>query len=433
MLLLSTYRLTKSELPIITDNYQILHFDEYPILFIGTNKYGNKLIGSLADDDEDNNVFSYFTVILDDETYNAFLNKQITYRDIILNSDEIYIVQKDINGNILSKCVTEKSLIPSEYIPLENSYMPEFSFQEGQLNFSFSLKGKLADLHKAIVEDINIITEKIYVFLQEGLEVINHLNLDPVIYSQPSSTGSYRLNFDIEFRNIHSNNLFNLNLNKVTSFVQEFLTYLNSINTLEELIHNKDTDTFKDLFKKLEDISLNNFKEKSSISRDFLNDQIYKSTYKLYNVSEYLKDANSFDRIEFGNRNVDGNFKTLGFIYDNKHYIRHHEVMNKYIAFPDETFIDSNPQDYRILVYRINKETGKGAARLYLDDSEKYQKINLIILNNHNDLANTIFTQSLDENKVVTVKGKATIIDGVYRKLVCDLTNPPLSLFDQNS
>ena len=61
-------------LPVITDNYRVLHFDEYPILFSGTNKYGNKLLSSLSSEEDD--IFRYFTIVLDDKQYSDFINRK---------------------------------------------------------------------------------------------------------------------------------------------------------------------------------------------------------------------------------------------------------------------------------------------------------------------------------------------------------------------
>jgi hypothetical protein len=43
----------KSDLPVITDDYQTLLFDDEPIVYCGTNRFGNRVIGSLAEEDDE--------------------------------------------------------------------------------------------------------------------------------------------------------------------------------------------------------------------------------------------------------------------------------------------------------------------------------------------------------------------------------------------
>ena len=77
MFKINTNNRTTSDLARIADNYEVLHFDEYPILFIGSNKYHNKIIGSLVCEDEDSGeVFRYFYSIITDRTYFQFINQK---------------------------------------------------------------------------------------------------------------------------------------------------------------------------------------------------------------------------------------------------------------------------------------------------------------------------------------------------------------------
>lgn len=81
---------------------------------------------------------------------------------------------------------------------------------------------------------------------------------------------------------------------------------------------------------------------------------------------------------------------------------------------------DETQQSYRILVYSLNRETGNGRARLYFEEENFYRTI-LHIHRADNELSNSVFTKSLDEDKVVEVKGIATKINGIYTKLDCYL------------
>jgi len=415
-----------SDLPVITDNYRILHFDEYPILFTGTNKYGNKLLGSFVNEDEDNDLFRYFVIILDDKQFSNYFNKLVSYRDLILNVNEVFIIDRDINDDVVKKYLVPLQYLPQDYLPLSNSFIPDIHLVSNALSFSFSLKGKLADLHKALVNDINNINLKIYNYLEESLHALSMFNVSPKVYSQPSQLGSYRLNFDIEFQKESQESLFAIDKQKVAKFINGYLNYVAYAFPNEEngFLANEPENSkqFLALKNSFEDIVTSAQLTPISTTSDILVDSINSSAEKLSDVTEYLKSNNSFTSIEVGRINDNGIFSAIGYLAtDYKDAIEFKLLPNEEVFVDDEITSDETPQPYRILVFRINSETGKGGARLYYDETEDYYKIQLNIYKNDGDLSNSIFTKSLNENKVVDVTGIGTIINGVYKKLDCYL------------
>ncbi|MCX3264803.1 hypothetical protein [Pedobacter agri] len=414
-----------SDLPIITDNYQILHFDEYPILFTGTNRYGNKLLGSFVSEDEDNDIFRYFVIIVDDRQFSSYFAKAISYRDLIKSSKEIFVIDRDINDKVLHKYLLSTEYIPSDYLPLPNSFIPDTFLALDELSFSFSLRGKLADFHKALVNDVNNINLKIYNYLEESLHALSMFNIFPRIYSQPSQIGSYRLNFDIEFEAKEQITLFAIDKKKVAEFLNGYLNYVAYDFPNEEdgfLVKQPENSAqFRTLKRSFEDIITSAHLAPISTVSDILVDSINNSAEKLSNVTEFLKSNNSFDTIEVGKLSDAGKFSTIGYLSTNYK----DEIESKLL--PEEVFLETSvvimdeaPKPYRILVFRINSETGRGGARLYYNnETEEYSKVALIIYKNEGDYSNSTFTKSLNENKVVDVVGIATQINGVYKKLEC--------------
>lgn len=411
-----------SDLPVITDNYEVLHYDEYPILFTGTNKYGNKLLGSFSYEDDENNLFRYFVIILGDRQFSDFYSRKISYRDLILESKEIFIVDKDINDKIIDRFLIPLNSIPADYLPLESSFIPENKTVSNSLSFTFSLKGKLADMHKALVSDINNINQKIYGYLEESLEALNVFDLQPKVYSQPSQIGSYRLNFDIEFQK-EQTSLFPIDQKKITEFINGYLNYVAYIlpNESDAFLekYTEDSRNFIALKNSFEEIFRSSSLEPISTISDILIDNINSSAEKLSEVTEYLKYNNSFNAIEVGKISDTGNFTTVGYLIEDYKISVESKLLSQEELLSDEILSDNQPKLYRILVFRINRETGKGGARLYFNDSEDFHKIQLNIVKEDNDLSNSTFTMSLNENKVVTVKGVATSINGIYKKLEC--------------
>ncbi|WP_025144513.1 hypothetical protein [Pedobacter jeongneungensis] len=417
------YRI-KTSLPVITGNYKILHYDEFPILFSGTNNYGNKLIGSYSYEDDETDLFRYFLIIVSDKQYVDFYNGKISYRSLIETNESLFIIDKDINDHIIDTFHVPLESIPADYLPHIKSFIPLQKQTQNNLNFAFSLKGKLADLHKAKVNDINNVNERIYNYLQDSLETLNVFQLNPIVYSQPSQAASYRLNFDIEFKQEQQMSMFPIDKKKVGEFLQTYLNYI-SYSLPEEddgfLEDNPEKSKgFSDLKSKYEEIFTSYNTEPLSAVSDILVENISSSAEKLSEVTEYLKSNNSFDSILLGYTDDNGGFSTIGYlIEDYKALIDSKILHNEEELYIENIIVDPTPQSYRILVYDMNTETGKGRARLYPDDTEDYYRVKLHVYTVGDSLSNSIFTKSLNESKVVNVEGIGTRINGVFKKLEC--------------
>jgi hypothetical protein len=417
-----------SHLPVITENLNILHFDEFPILFSGTNKYGNKLIGSFSYEDYDNDVFRYFVLIVEDSQFVDFHQGEKSYLNIIEESDEIFIVDKDFEGRVLSSFQVPTSWIPLEYLPERDSFIPEVKRASPLFQFSFSLKGKLANLHRALVKDINDVNERISLYLEESLSIITQFNLKPKVYSRPSQVGSYRLNFNIEIQKEIQPTFFPVNHQLLGVFFNEYLNYvLNSLpHEPEDLFfHGIHTDKFEALMEQLTSIYNNaNLKPSEQLSYLLARD-INNSAIKLIEVSEFLKDNESFNMIETGRIDKSGMFTATGLLQESYKDLVYSKVntaeQKTYLIAAPEKQVDEAEQSYRILVYKLNVYTGKGLARLYQDETETFRNVTLHILSNGKNISNSIFTNSINEEKVIEVKGRATKTDGVYTKLDCSL------------
>jgi len=121
------YKIANSnDLPFITQNYTILHFDEFPILFTGSNDDGDKIIGSLLYEDTETDTFRYTHAIVKDLDLKKFLRRQISYRALIATAKVIFVIDKDINDNILSMYCIGYDKLPEDYLPLDSAYCPQF-------------------------------------------------------------------------------------------------------------------------------------------------------------------------------------------------------------------------------------------------------------------------------------------------------------------
>ncbi|WP_423148626.1 hypothetical protein [Rubrolithibacter danxiaensis] len=421
----NTY-LRQSSLPVITDNYKVLHFDEYPILFSGTNRFGNKLLGSLAYEDVDNDVFRYFVIIVDDKQNSSFFNKSVSYLQLIKESQEMFIIDKDINDKVLAMYNVPLDIVPPDYLPLQNSFIPAKNVVSKSLSFSFSLKGKLADMHKALVNDVNSVNNRIYSYLNESIETLRNLGLEPQVFSQPSEVGSYKLNFDVEFGFEKQLRMFPINPDIIGHFLNNYLQYVSQVLPSEndEFLSNlpEQSKNFQNLQKSLIGVyETANVKPSAALS-DMLVDSINISANKLSEVTEYLKISQSFNAIEIGNYDDNGDFLSIGYLDSNyKSSVSSKLLAEEKEVSTNDIIADESPQNYRILVYKLNIDTGNGGARIYEDNTEKFTKIKLTISKGDKDLSFSVFTKSLNEDIVVDVKGIAIKINGTIKELKCYL------------
>ena len=116
---------SRSKLPLIVSDFDILLFDDEPILFTGKNEKGDYIIGTSIEDDDDRKIQWYFHTVVDEAVYRKFIDRQITYLNILKNSDRIFIIGKAYDNSFVKIYYINFADIPSDYLPLENSYCPE--------------------------------------------------------------------------------------------------------------------------------------------------------------------------------------------------------------------------------------------------------------------------------------------------------------------
>ena len=110
----------------IATSYTVLHFDEYPILFIGRNSVADLVIGSFLCEDDDNDL-NFFSSIVHLNTLLFFLYGKISYRDVLRNAIEIASVTKNLSGKILQTSPIQFEDIDEELLPLPESFCPKLS------------------------------------------------------------------------------------------------------------------------------------------------------------------------------------------------------------------------------------------------------------------------------------------------------------------
>ncbi|MDQ1266229.1 MAG: hypothetical protein QG635_1381 [Bacteroidota bacterium] len=145
---LDNNKIIKTDLPIITHNRVNILEEDLPILFYGNNRYGNIILGSIINEDISNNDYFFFHLIIDIETFYNYLNKKISYYQILENSDTIFIIKQKYNGDIGDIYAYSFNCIPQEYLPFRDTFCPDY--EPYKLNNVINVQINIADLYKKL-------------------------------------------------------------------------------------------------------------------------------------------------------------------------------------------------------------------------------------------------------------------------------------------
>lgn len=111
------------EAQIVKDFNELDNYDGYPLIYLGKNSQDTHLIGSLVDVNYESNKATYLHTPITEEQYKKYyIDKEITYRDILLNAKKIYVIEVSDTEEIVYS--TSGKELPSEYMPREGSYCP---------------------------------------------------------------------------------------------------------------------------------------------------------------------------------------------------------------------------------------------------------------------------------------------------------------------
>ena len=415
---------------IYRDYTELIKMDA-PILYSGKNRYNGKVIGSIAFDDDDNDQYYFFQTPVEEDDYFAFLNKKVTLRQLYNKQKYILELVRKYNNEIVSTTIKELAEVNQDLLPREDSYCPDV-IVPNSTNFGFALKGKLAESHKALVGDINVVQQKILEALQESVSLVqSSLPFDAKIYLQPSEVSSFRINFDVEFEEIQTASkqfalvFYKVSKQKLLDFYYDYIDYvLRKLPQGEEnLMGNTDASpAFQKVKEKLSDL----YREvdfRVNVE-EYLVNAISHTAAKVAKVTAVFKDNNSFSRIVL-NKNIAGANFEYGDLTES--YL---ENIQEKILLPEdddtttvvnEITTDDVDKPYRILVTHFG-ETGVGRAKLFTDASENFYRIRLKVnIPEGQSATHSKFTNSLHEPKVIDVMGKMKWVNDKYDTLTCDL------------
>jgi hypothetical protein len=404
-----------SDIPVITDNYEVLHFDEYPILFIGTNNYGNKIIGSLLCEDEDTDTFRYLQIQVTDKLFKDFLGKKTSYKNIILQSKAIFIVDKDINDRVLSTYYLPFSEIPNDYLPLPTAFCPDINFKFG-FEFGISLKGSLADVHEAMIKAAYSVTNSVAGLIEEALDSLYALKLKPQIHQMPYTEGSFKINLKVKIPTYE--NLY-ISQNEIGEYVNKYLSYCieDLPNEIEQLTDKVTTneERFESLSQFVENMYAKSAITYNAESKKRLKADIIDSVPMLEKLADEV--GNGFKEIEILGI-VQNNKVEIPIAYIDKNQSKKISEVSNYLNTDLEgTTKDDVDKDYLICIYHLNTDTRIGNAYIYTDEEKTTMDKPKIEILGDEELSGTIYTESLHLNKWIKVRGMAQKYKDKFKRI----------------
>jgi hypothetical protein len=411
--------LVKNDLIEIVENYKVLHFDEFPILYIGTNKLGNKVIGShLEEDDETKTILTLHTILSSKEFY-QFINGKASYLEILKQSSSICIVEKDYNFKIRKAYDIDFHSIPPDYLPLEDSYCPA-TVRAHSLVFSISLKGKLADINKAVADEVSKVQNGFTEFLEERIYALEGLNLIPQAMLQPYAEGSFKINFELDLQQKDKKGNLFLQQAPLDKYIATYIKYVSeNFADDREVFKNDGIDTSHNL-KVLEDVMMEVY-EKSYIKKPenastILKKDILKSVNDFEKVAVQVGD--SFESISIVN--VVGNDETpLAFI-DKEFSESFQNSIEEIEIHKLGVTVDEEFKDYKVYIYHLNTDTRIGNAFIRNSNNEEEMSKPKVKINGEGALDHTKYTESLYLSKWINVKAKAKKVGEKFKQLDID-------------
>ena len=420
MFTISENKITRASAPIIEDNFLVLHYDEEPILFTGTNYLGNKVVGSFVEDDDERQITRYFHLIVDSRNYYEFINQKISYLDLLKKIDEIYVLDKSFNGVISATYLLCFKEIPADYLPAADSFCPVQDFNY-DLNFIVGLKGKIADISYAIPKVAGIIQTAFADLLESILKDLENFNLCPSVYQMPASEGSFRFNFNVNLNEDISKMGLQMNLFDSTQEIAKFLNKLIQYSMVylpEEAaaIYESDVPSpnhFSELLTSFKELYLNSKIALPDACEKALKMQLHTAAGNIDKLTGEI--GNHFEQIEVVNKKAQIEIP-IGFL-DSKFKEKFDDTLRLIETKAPGVTIDASPKEYHICIYHLNTDTRKGNANIYNIDSKEEMSKPKISIDGDLPLEVTKYTESLHKNKWIKVNAIATRFEDKFKYL----------------
>lgn len=398
----------------IVSNLNVLLNDgDNDLLYTGTNLYGNRILGAIVLEDDENEFVRYIHVIVTDEQYNQFFNRKISLRHILEINESFFIVDKFYDGNETDSFISIDEL-PDAFKPLKNSYCPDI-VEEASLEYTVSLKGQQSDDHIATAESLNQVNSKFSDFFKTATEFTKDFDLDRKVYIKALVPGSFQINYQIDLKSNDPTVSDSEDVTEIGNFLNNYLEYV--FNELPSESNNifKESEIQSKKFKALEEKFGKLYSKKSKLPLAGVEQKMVDTIAYSVNVLKHLAFNEGFEKIEIRNTLQSGFQQPVGLI--NEEYFSTVESKLPLLEEAPTKVISTDEKDtlYEIVVYSFNTKTGNGGASV-VSDNITYDRINLHV-RGLSSYQNSPFTVSMNEGKAIKVKGVGKWVDGKMKQL----------------
>jgi hypothetical protein len=234
--------------------------DESPILFSGTNRFGNTILGSSVDEDYSKGIERYFHAIVEGADYFHFLKRKVTYLELLRKAKPLFVLDKMVADNKYDIYGLTLADIPQGYVPAADTLCPETIYAPS-FQYTAALQGGLADTHRALPKEVSQTQNQIAEAITSAFNTVRSLfKVEERVFLEASyKPGSFEITYGVEIEN----------LPVLFQKEQGYYTYLNDFfeycfeglpAEAEQLAALKfdEVEGFKNLIRRLSELSIGN-------------------------------------------------------------------------------------------------------------------------------------------------------------------------------
>lgn len=408
-------QLIDSDLPlIVNDERVLLSEDGLPILFIGSNRFGSRIIGSSVDEDYKKGFERYFHTIINDEEYVQYFSRKITLRELYEAARPLYVIDKYKSETKVYH--TSFNTLPDEYKPSPKTYCPNSALTPSSV-YEVPLGGGLAINHRALPDDVEGTSHKLVQFMNLAFGVPHQYfeGLMPVVYSRPARVSSYGMTFEILFEGF--TDLF-VSQENCWEYINNFISYcLEDLPSEAHLLSEAtsgEAERFSALIEKAFSLVSKHgtHKElKDEVASSLLTDVL--ETPPLLNALAKTVNSN-YRYLRISNNDVPLGTIDSEFAGEIGSVVQRLEDIKK-----ARTAEDNQTERYRLHVYSFNKNNGTGWAYLEQPD-ETVTSVRIAFSHYDAPLHAGKFTGSEHLGQYISVNGRLTRTDGKPVKITVD-------------
>lgn len=411
----------------IVSNFNVLHFDEIPILYYGYNQFGNKVIGSHLDEDDDEMASYALHVLPSDSLFYSFFNRQISYLNLIKASSNIFVFKQDYSGRALGAfeaCISE---ISEEFLPRETSFCPKTELPS-HLSFCLKLKGGLAELARALPHDISLLQEQFAQFLENRIKRLKNFSLLPQTLINAYSPGSFKINLEFEIKEKSSQPGLFINSTRFEKYLNHFVQYMTNDFNIDSQAISQDNPLLSAGYKELRQEIISIYENASvpmsqNIERE-IRENIIDSIESMIPIIETV--GSNYSGLEIFS--VGFSSETPISFFDSNVIKRMQESFEIVESNREIVSIDQEFNDYTIYIYHLNTDTRRGSALIKNPNQpDEMFKPKFRILGDE-PLEQTKYTESLYRNKWIPIKAKAKRIGEKLKHLEIEFENTSVSI-----